>query len=212
MIMSKKVGNAARLKQYKDQLSLTPLQFDFLIGTMLGDGCLIDTRSGKSARLQVRHQHKHSDYVWWKYNFFKEWVLTLPRLDKFNNSLYFRTISHPELKQVSDLFYKERKRIVPSEIRKLLISPFSLAVWMMDDGNGHSTARYFRISTYGFGELGTKQLQTCLLENFQIPSTICSDKSGFFLLLSVAAAKQMYFYIKDYIVPCMRYKFINLTP
>jgi hypothetical protein len=93
----KKLTNTRLLRLFKEKLSLTQLQKDFLFGTMLGDGCLITSRSEKSALLQVRQSVKQKEYVLWKYSLFKGWVLTQPREDIHNQSYYFRTVSHSDL-------------------------------------------------------------------------------------------------------------------
>ena len=67
-----KLTNTRELREFKQTLHLSQLQKDLLFGTMLGDGCLITSRSGKSARLQVRHNWDYKQYVLWKYSFFKD--------------------------------------------------------------------------------------------------------------------------------------------
>ena len=52
--------NTRFLKDKKSDLELSQLQKDFVIGTILGDGCLITSRSGKAARLQVSTESKVS--------------------------------------------------------------------------------------------------------------------------------------------------------
>lgn len=183
-----------------------------VFGTILGDGCLITSRSGRSARLQIRHKVKHQEYVEWKYRFFSKWVATPPRFDRFNNSWYFRTVSHSSLMEIKNLFYKGSKRFVPENISNILESPLSLAVWLMDDGNGRSLSASFRISSYGFGLEGNILLKQCLEKNFSLSSTIYKDEKGYQLYLPVRNRRQLYKLVEPYIVPCMRYKFVALTP
>ena len=66
--------NTRFLKEKKSLLTLTQLQKNFVIGTVLGDACLITSRSGKAARLQVRQKAKYHEFVFWKYHFFKDWI------------------------------------------------------------------------------------------------------------------------------------------
>jgi LAGLIDADG DNA endonuclease family len=63
---------------------------------------------------------------------------TYTRTDKryniTNESLYFRTKSLEELKPFADTFLNsEGKKMIPSNISELL-TPRSLAFWIMDDG------------------------------------------------------------------------------
>ncbi|MBI3559820.1 hypothetical protein HY087_01685 [Candidatus Gottesmanbacteria bacterium] len=59
------------MKEKKSLLKLTKLQKSVIMGTILGDGCLIASRSGKAARLQVRQKAKYHEFVSWKYDFLK---------------------------------------------------------------------------------------------------------------------------------------------
>ena len=207
----KKPTNTRILRKLKRSLHLTQIQKEFLIGTLLGDRCLITSKSGLSARLQVRHNWNYQEYVLWKYSLFKGWVLTQPREDFYNNSFYFRTVSHPELMEMKQLFYEGTIRLVPKNIKDYLHSPLSLAVWLMDDGNGFKTYRGFRVSSYGFGLEGNILLQECLKVNFSLATNIHKDK-GYRLLFPKDSALRLYHIVKPYILPCMQYKFASLTP
>jgi hypothetical protein len=46
--------NTNKLKELKLSLKLSENQSKVLVGTVLGDGCLLLSRSGKAARLQIR--------------------------------------------------------------------------------------------------------------------------------------------------------------
>lgn len=204
--------NTRVLRSLKSSLYLSQEQKELVLGTILGDGCLITSRSGRSARLQIRHKVKHQEYVEWKYQFFNKWVTTPPRFDRFNNSWYFRTVSHSSLMEIKNLFYKGSQRFVPENIANILESPFSLAVWLMDDGNGKPPSAAFRISSYGFGLEGNILLKQCLENNFSLASNIHRDAKGYFLYIPVSYGRQLYKLVEPYIVPCMRYKFATLTP
>ena len=119
--------NTRFLREKKSSLKLTPLQRDFIIGTILGDGCLITSRSGESARLQVRQKAKYHEFVSWKYNFFKEWIMTKPRYDRYNDSAVFQTISHPDLMEIKKLFYQDNIKIIPENIKDLLNKSIKLS-------------------------------------------------------------------------------------
>lgn len=204
--------NTLELKKIKSSLIISKKQRELIIGTILGDGCLITSRSGKAARLQIRHNIKHKEYVEWKYSFLYKWVLTPPRLDSFNNSWYFRTLSHPSLMEIKRSFYRKNQRFVPNDIKTLLKSPLSLAVWLMDDGNGYRSYKGFRVSSYGFGFKGNQLLKECLMTNFSLFTSITKDEKGYQLLFPKKSALQMIRLVEPYIISCMKYKFASLTP
>jgi len=202
--------NTRLLKELKSTLKLSDLQRKFVIGTVLGDGCLISSRSGKAARLQVRQNVKFKEFVDWKNQFFKEWVLTLPRFDQCNNSLVFRTICHPDLMEIRKIFYKDNQKIIPINIKDYLNDSLSLAVWFMDDGNGDKTQCRLRLSTYAFGLEGNNLLQNCFWDNFSIEARIIKDGKGHYLNFPKDSAKGFYKLISKYIIPCMEYKFVKV--
>jgi hypothetical protein len=209
--VAKQPTNTRALSNLKRRLVLSEKQRELIIGTILGDGCLITSRSGESARLQVRHNVKHREFVEWKYSFLIDWVLTPPRLDRFNDSWYFRTLCHPQLMEIKRIFYEGSRTVIPSNISEILKSPLSLAVWLMDDGNGYKRYRGFRVSSYGFDLEGNLLLKRCLKDNFSLEANLHKDK-GYRLLFPKASALALYKIVQPYLVGCMRYKFANLTP
>jgi len=61
--VAKKATNTRALRKFKQTLFLSDDQYQLIVGTIIGDGCLITSRSGKDARLQIRHKIKHRGYV-----------------------------------------------------------------------------------------------------------------------------------------------------
>ena len=204
--------NTRRLKELKSSLKLSEVQRKVVIGTTLGDGCLINSWSGRAARLQIRHQVKHAEYVNWKYQFFNGWVLTPPRIDIYNNSVVFRTVSHPDLMEIKKIFYKDGKRFIPETINKLLADPLSLAIWFMDDGSCYLDRLAFKLCSYGFREKGNLLLSDCLKNNFNLQSVIYHDSKGFYLYFSKDSALRFYQLVKPYIIECMKYKLRTVNP
>jgi len=72
------------IREMRHKLQLTSLQKSFLVGTILGDGCLTANVGKKNFRLQVEQSAKQKDYVWWKYQIFREWVLMEPKFQPKN--------------------------------------------------------------------------------------------------------------------------------
>lgn len=201
--------NSNWLKDYKSKLFLTDIQKEVLIGTLLGDGSIKMSVSGKSARLQICHSFDHKEYVLWKKNIFKEWVLSGPKYYRINNSLIFRTVSHPEIYEFYSKFYVNKIKIVPKDINDMLKSNLSLAVWFMDDGNGFKNLSAYRLSTYAFKFNGTQLLRKCLLMNFDLDSNLRKDSKGYQIYISVrnGSADRFKKFTYEHITSDMRYKF-----
>ena len=206
--------NSKWLKEYKSKLFLTDIQREVLVGTILGDGSIKLSVSGKAARLQICQSFDYKEFVFWKKSIFKEWVLSGPKYYKVNNSLIFRTVSHPEIYKFYSKFYINKIKIVPKDINNILKSNLSLAVWFMDDGNGYRKNDAYRLSTYAFGYNGNLLLQKCLFENFGIKTSLIKDSKGYQIYIPITGgvSDKIKKLIYKYIIPTMRYKFRSISP
>lgn len=212
--MLKQYTNSNWLRQYKQTMQLSALQKDILVGTLLGDGSLKISRSGKAARLQICHSASAKDYVFWKQQIFNDWIFSEPRYHQINKSLIFRTISHSMLFELREAFYIGRLKIVPKNIFDILKNDISLAVWFMDDGNGYRRSNAYRISTYAFGLEGNLLLQQCLSKNFGLYVTLVRDSKGYQLYIPVrnGSAARFKALVASHIIPSMKYKLENRSP
>ena len=155
--------------------SLSPQQKEFVVGTLLGDGCLLWTTRGYC--LRIHHGIRQKEYVAWKYEIMKSLVNTPPRLSQ-GKSYYFRTVSNPVFNDYRGMFYQGKKKIVPDNLETLL-SPLGLAVWIMDDGSRDKGC--VRISSHNFSYPDHLKLQQILKASFGIKVNIQRAKinSGF---------------------------------
>ena len=184
---------------------LTDYQRAILVGTLLGDGSLIETSSKNNLRLQITHCAAQKSFVFWKYEAFKSLVLTLPKYQKQNDAWRFRTISHPELTEIGKLFYQNRQKIVPKDIASLL-SPIGLAVWFMDDGAYHRSGGYL-INTQCFTIAECDILRDVLRKKFNIENiTRHKDHNGWRLYIQVSSAKKFREIVEPFMLKDMMYK------
>jgi hypothetical protein len=103
------------------RLSPDPVQFQVILGSILGDGRIIGGPFAR--RLVIAHRTEREAYVWWKYD--RLGALTDGAPADRDGRLSFTTIAHPLFDDLSTL---SRKRLVE------LIAPLGLAVWMTDMG------------------------------------------------------------------------------
>jgi hypothetical protein len=202
----------ANRRQYHDMrksIHLTDFQRVVITGTLLGDGSLVETSSKKNLRLQIDHGAAQREYVFWKYQILKPLVLTPPAFQQRTQSWRFRTISHPELSDLGDLFYQERRKVVPDHIEQLLTEPSSLAVWFMDDGAKNRNDGLI-LNTQCFRKKETERLKECLTRNFGIKHvSLQQDKNGWRLYVQKASAQHMTELIRPYVLPELTYKLIS---
>ena len=196
---------------------LTQEQKDILVGTILGDGHL--EQNGKGVRLKVDHGMTQQDYVLWKYKIFKNFVPSEPRIiysfhkkmQKNYERLHFATYSNIIFREWRDLFYRNKIKIIPQNINEILVSPMSLAVWMMDDGYKRNDCNALRINTDLFS-LGEQELLVdCLKENFGISTTIHKKGKTFNIYVPEKSSRNFCNLIRPYIIDSLLYK-VSLTP
>ena len=132
-----------------------PFLHNVLIGTLLGDANL-QTFNGYSWRARFLQCHDHKDYLFHLYDLFKLYVKTPPieSDDGNGNSRWsFNTTVVPELVFYADLFYKNKKKIVPPFLFEHF-NQISLAYWFMDDGSlkRYKTTQAFILCTDSFSK------------------------------------------------------------
>ena len=205
------------LQNYKRTLDLNQTQISVLIGSILGDGTMRVGKNAKNANFKIEQGLKQKDYVFWKYDVFKEWVTTPPKISfrydenriSYEKSWWFRTIRHPKLTLFHKLFYKKGIKIVPGNIADLL-DPLALAIWIMDDGS--LAKNKIDISTYSFKLEEIVLLQKALLKRFALESHFYKDRNkGFRMYFSKKEPQKIIPLVSPYIIPNLAYK-ILVTP
>ena len=123
-------------------LELNDYLREALIGLTLGDLSLEKATNNSNIRLRFDQGIIHSDYLYFLYDLFKAYTLSYPnstnrkpekRTGNTYNSFIFKTRMLPCFNYLWELFYLDRKKIVPSNIKDLL-TEVGLAFWIMDDG------------------------------------------------------------------------------
>jgi hypothetical protein len=185
---------------------LTPLQEELLLGSLMGDGTMV--RGGKDTAFYVEdHSLAQEDYLKWKVDLLGPFVTrTYPTIKRVGEKEYhgiaFRTCSCVHLKPWFDAFYTTGKRQFPGLIVRRM-TPFSLAVWFMDDG---SLLRDFhpRIS-FGLDETSMMRSVRALRKLGLKPEWhVDEDGNGEFTF--PGQSDQFYDLVRPHIPECMSYK------
>lgn len=205
------------LSKYKKKLILNHLQTSVLVGSILGDGTLRTGKKAINANFKVEHGLKQKDYVFWKYEVFKEWVSTPPKIStrydenriSYPKSWWFRTLRHPNITIFHKKFYPDGIKIIPDDIENFL-DPIAFAVWIMDDGSLNKGR--LDISTYSFklGEIWL--LQEAIFNRFSLGSNYYKDRDkGLRMYFRKDETQKLISIISPYIIPNLKYK-ISVTP
>ena len=191
------------------KISLDEAERAIIIGNILGDGCLCENWSKTNYRLIILHSIRQKEYIEWKYQMLKSWILTPPRYYLKTNSLAIRTVSHPELSVFRSVFYKEGKKTIPSNVGEYLVNPLTLAVWFMDDGNAvkHNEETYgYHLNTQSFTKSENEFLAGILQGMFGIKCTIQENHRKSRIYIGSKDRRKFASLIETFVIPSMQYK------
>ena len=188
-------------------------QREYLYGSLLGDDTLRMPADGKYPFLAVCHSHKQKEYLEWKYDIWKQIVpsgIKNVHIKLKNEKIYrayqFTTAAHPDFLEVYNLFYKNNKKRVTKEILDKL-TPFSIAVWYMDDGYYRKSRGRAQLSTNSFSYKENLIIQKYFNKIWHIFSNIGTSDSGTnYIWFNTGNTIKFIKIIKDYIIPYFKYK------
>jgi hypothetical protein len=208
--------------------SLTELQKEVLIGSLLGDTYMQIKKGSINPRIEIGRAIKDLDYLTWQYNLFKDFCsdkgieiryLAHPELCKYNNNhdpykkygqCRFRTRNVPAFKEIYDSFYSNKVKIVP---KNLSLTDQIVAIWFCDDGclNKNNLS----ISTDGFYKEDVDFLIDLLRSKYdgnfyKIKRESFSEKENFEIRTSYTNGIKMIEKIKPFIPISMNRKLKNL--
>lgn len=170
------------------------------------------------ASFALDHSEVQKEYVLWKYERLREWVTTEPKVltrsyhkDRTRQlaSFRFQTLSHPEFTHWYKLFYPNGVKAIPENVDDILVSPLSLAVWFMDDGNKNHKAVF--LNTQQFQKTDQERLLSCLRKNFGLEGTLnkhsaYNGKQLYRIRVDTASTRRLSTLIGHYLLPSLKYK------
>lgn len=123
------------------------------------------------------------------------------------NFTEFVTLTHFEFTKYYELFYKDKKKIIPENISELLIHPRTLAVWIMDDGAAEYAG--LSIQTHCFSEKEVNILINVIRNNFKLLVWSRKNKGKLILYFPKRSMERLINLVEPYFLEEMKYK---LTP
>ena len=184
--------------------SLNRVQISILIGSLLGDGTLRKALGKLNALFEVNHSIKQKAYVDWKYEQLKMFVLTKPKariLDERRTAYRFTTRSLPQFTDLYNLFYKNNRKIIPSDLQ---IDNLALGVWFMDDGSKSRSSYYLNTQQFNFDE--QSKLIDLLKKRFNLDASLNRDKAYYRIRINTESSKRLRELIRSFVIPSMKYK------
>ncbi len=194
------------MRIYK-QKDLEPRQRQLLYGSLLGDASIsrIAEKNG-NCRVAFVQGQKQWEYLLWKYEEMRDWVLTPPHLvhpTSFGGQVAaFSTMRHPVFTEIYREVYPEgKKRASLSFLSKL--DAFSLAVWYQDDGSWSKNC--LSLHTQSFPLQDCLLLQQLLL-GFGVESKINNAK-GWVIQINKRESREAFLeMVRPYVLPSLAYK------
>lgn len=184
-----------------------------IIGSILGDGYISKpTKFKKTCYMEFKYSDKYFEYLKWLHSSFKSCDPGI--FSSHQNGQHKFVLSYSkELGKLRELFYREGRKVVPSNIDELLTNPLSLAIWYMDDGTLDNRKKYHlnaMLATYSFTFQECKLLMDTLQSNFGVKSSVtrCQMRGKVYPRLYIWAKDTIKFLdlVRPYILPCFEYK------
>ena len=192
----------------------------FIIGSLLGDSHLEKKKGGQGTRIILEQCQQNVEYLIWYHKFLIErgyCPSIKPYLRKRigpNNKIFYSYRVHSytftSLNWLHSLFYFNKKKIVPRESQIWdLFTPFSLAIWYMDDGC--KTKSGARLSTNCFNKKDIKFLCKILKHKFNLKVNIHSSgpNKGFIIYIKASSWLDFKNLIEPYLHSSMKYKLVK---
>jgi transposase len=204
----KKIADCKIIKDF------TEIEKQVLIGGLLGDSTLFRKKMIQGA---FRHSIKQESYGDYKYELLKRLCGNKHHYETYNKTVnkHYQGVvyyikSHEPLEYYYNLFYKEGKKVINSEIVSQL-DGLGLAIWFMDDGSKNKTTSdkqkgSYRIATNCFEEKDLRDIIPILKEKFGFYCTINFDGVQPILRISSKTSDLFTKAIIDYIPESMMYK------
>jgi len=194
------------------RIPMTALQKAVITGSLLGDACVHSNWSKTNYRLQVRHSRDQEAYVLWKHKIFEDFVLTPPKSYERTRSVWFRTISHPDITKLHEVFYRDGKKIIPSDIHHRIKDPLVMAIWFMDDGNAvvrKSILCGYHLNSQSFSKAENERLVDAIAKAHGIECTVERNHAYYRLAIWRKASRERFAHlVRPHVLPSMKYKLV----
>src|SRR3989338_6404618 len=189
--------------------SLTKLERQIIVGSLLWDGYMRIIPGRSNAFLEVNHSIRAKVYVDYKFKSLKRLCESSQKERSTNeNRIAYRffTKQHKVLTDLYHQFYQHGRKIIPAG---LIIDPVILAVWYMDDGS-KSRDRDVYLNTQQFSVNDQKRLLHCL-RSLGIQARLNRDKHYFRIRIMKTSINLFMKIIAPHVIDSMKYKIV-ITP
>jgi recombination protein RecA len=197
-------------------IRLSDLQWEVILGGLLGDGALSLAKNGYAARYRFGHGIRQTEFADWKASLFAN--IGSSRTTNARGAVFHDLPPLVELAELREGVYIAGKKVLSEDYLKQL-TPLSLAIWYMDDGTFASRAKGVQVRTRdgsGRSEICIQAIEPTSRERLM---RYLGDTWGIFPKLIDRAEKAVLSFPKDetaklhalvapYVHPSMEYKLL----
>jgi recombination protein RecA len=197
---------------------LSNFQWQALRGTLMGDGATSPIRSGHGARFRYCHGEAQTEYADWKASLFAN--IGSSRFVREDKVVTYDFHPLPELAELRKSVYVDGKKVLDDDYLKAL-SPLSLALWYLDDGNFSIRSKGLQKRTEGLTgriticvqameEATRTRLVNYLADTWGIQSKLSSrgKNQQAFIVFDNAESAKFQALVAPYVHPSMEYKLL----
>lgn len=200
--------------------TLSSIQEEVLIGSLLGDGSLYKYKHHINAGFTIARKFEDKEYLQYQFDLFKDFcykdsLSERNYLDKRTNKIYctysFRTQCAKVFTALHDKWYIDGIKIVPNDLK---LTQLICAIWFCDDGSivdTGKTGKRISIYTDGFTEIEVRFLKNLLDQTIGTEFKLTHKNStkdpikGFYLYINKREDVVKFInYIKDVFPPMNR--------
>jgi hypothetical protein len=223
-LYGQKNKGAKYIHRKKTEVPLTQRQKEILYGSMMGDGYRMSSSSAA-----FKHCETQKDYLLWKYKEFKSIASknSLKKVEKIDkrsettiSTWKFYTHANSDVEKCISLFYTQDDKQITEEILNCL-SPLSIAVWLMDDGQtdwsyrnkvryNHNNLPIFKFCTDSYSKESCENIKKWFKERYDISvelkERVLSNRIGYRIKVSIVSVNKFIQLVEPYILPMFNYK------
>jgi len=197
---------------------LSDVQWQVVLGGLMGDGALSTTRNGLAARYRWGHGVKQATYGDWKASLFAN--LNVCRTTNAKHAVFHDVQPLVELAELRQAVYLGGRKVLSEDYLKQL-TPLALAIWYQDDGGFTLRSKGLQVRTEGgsgrteicvqaFSPDSRRRLQAYLADTWDLHAQLQERGARKMAVLQFPTAEtaKLHALVAPFVHPSMAYKLL----
>jgi recombination protein RecA len=198
------------------QHHLSPMQWQVILGSLMGDGAVSPSRSGHGARFRIGHGAKQAAYADFKASLFGN--LNVSRSTNDAGAVFHDVQPLVELAELRDAVYLGGKKVLSWDYLKAL-TPLSIALWYQDDGSFALRSKGLQQRTAGgsgrseicvqaMERTSRQRLRDHLADTWDVHGKLVERGGNAILQFPTAETAKLHALVAPFVHPSMEYKLL----